>query len=33
MKGIGREPIYAVSNIKGRARNMQDKGAVKNFDG
>lgn len=33
MKGIGREPIFAVSNLKGRTRNLQDKSAIKDFDG
>ena len=35
MKGIGKEPIYTVSNLKGRTRNTvenQNK-VVKNFDG
>jgi hypothetical protein len=33
MKGIGKEPIYTVSNLKGRTRNIQDNKVVKNFDG
>ena len=33
MKGIGKEPIYTVSNLKGRTRNLQDNKVVKNFDG
>ena len=33
MKGIGMEPIYTVSNLKGRTRNLQDNKVVKNFDG
>jgi len=33
MKGIGLEPIYAVSNLKGRARNQPDKSLTKNMDG
>jgi hypothetical protein len=34
MKGINdNEPIFSVSNMKGRARNQQDKNVVKTFDG
>lgn len=33
MKGIGLEPIYAVSNLKGRQRTTPDKSLVKNLDG
>ena len=33
MKGIGREPVYFVSNLRGRVRGQQDKTAIKNFDG
>jgi class 3 adenylate cyclase len=33
MKGIGKEPIYTVSNLKGKTRNFQDNKVVKNFDG
>jgi hypothetical protein len=31
MKGIGIQPIYSVSNLKGRTRNQQEK--IKQFDG
>ena len=33
MKGIGAEPIYSVSNLKGRTRNQADKNVIKSFDG
>lgn len=33
MKGIGTEPIYSVSHIKGKVRNQQEKEAIKSFDG
>ena len=33
MKGIGKEPIFSVSNLKGRTRNQQDKNVLKTFDG
>jgi hypothetical protein len=33
MKGIGSEPIYSVSNMKGRTRIQADKNVIKSFDG
>ena len=33
MKGIGREPIFSVSNLKGKTRNFQEKNVLKSYDG